>query len=65
MTKGEIARLEQLLVLSQCFQKSSAANSFVCGKGLKDFLKKPNNNKAASLFVKPLYKQCVWEVPFR
>ena len=31
--KGEIAHYEQFLLLPQCFQKSTAAEARVCGKG--------------------------------
>ena len=38
LAKGEIAHHEQFHLLSQCFQKSSAAeaseNIYICGKGL-------------------------------
>ena len=40
VAKGEIARFEQFLLSSQCFQKSSAANATewsASGKGLIDF----------------------------
>ena len=30
MAKGEIARFEQFLILSRCFQKSSAADASTC-----------------------------------
>ena len=34
MAKGEIVRLEQFLLLPQCFQKSSAADASTSEKGL-------------------------------
>ena len=34
MTKGEIARFEQFLLLSQTFQKPSATEASICGKEL-------------------------------
>ena len=34
VTKGEIARSVQFLLLSLCFQKTSAANASASGKGL-------------------------------
>ena len=41
MTKEEIARFEQFLLLSQCFQKSSAADASTSGKGLINQILKP------------------------
>ena len=34
MAKGEIALYEQFILLTQCSQKSSAAEASVCEKGL-------------------------------
>ena len=36
VAKRETARVEQFLLLSQCFQKSSAADASKGGKGLID-----------------------------
>ena len=36
VSKGEIACFEQFRLLSQCFQKSSAADASIGGKGLNE-----------------------------
>ena len=46
VAKGEIARFEQFLLLSQCFQKSCATDACTGGKGLISYR---YNQETASL----------------
>ena len=48
VSQGEIARFDQFLVLSQCFQKSSDADASIGGKGLK-IMKNVNYRKLSDL----------------